>query len=136
MPAHDFSYSVPMSTNMALKLDQKMYEMYHLHLHPHPHPHLHFNAQVIDERDVGSVVKMFVSALSKNCRLRPETIRTALSHMFQRLGEVVGTRHQIIIDFGFATLVAEDRNVEVVIHGEKQQKRRNVCGNVVIIISK
>ena len=38
-----------------------------------------------------------------------ETFRLALSHIFQRIGELINERQQIVLDFGVGTLVCDQR---------------------------
>jgi hypothetical protein len=43
-----------------------------------------------------------------------ETLRLALSHVFQRIGELIQAREQVVLDFGFGTLVADNRAADFV----------------------
>ena len=43
-----------------------------------------------------------------------ETLRLALSHIFQRIGELIQERQQVVLDFGFGTLVADQQVADFV----------------------
>lgn len=60
--------------------------------------------------------KMNASALVKLTAtgVDVETLRLALSHVFQRIGELIQAREQVVLDFGFGTLVADNRAADFV----------------------
>jgi hypothetical protein len=54
------------------------------------------------------------SALVKLTSVDIEVLKLALTHVFQRIGELIQDREALVLDFGFATLVAENRIVDFV----------------------
>ncbi|KMS94063.1 hypothetical protein BVRB_025170, partial [Beta vulgaris subsp. vulgaris] len=77
---------------------------------------------VARDTDASTVVKMYTSALAKYAPgLERERLKLAVQHLIQRLGEIIANRSQCLIEFGFATLVAEDRRVAMVLHVRPDQ---------------
>ncbi len=51
-----------------------------------------------------SCVKLNYATISKGASMDVDTLKIALSHVFQRIGELIQEQEAMVLDFGFATL--------------------------------
>jgi len=78
---------------------------------------------VIEMEDEVSSIKMNLSTVSKLADVQPQTFRKAMSHLFRRLGEVLGNKEQVLIDCNIGTIVGDKGIVEFIFHEGAEQKK-------------
>lgn len=80
-------------------------------------------ADILDHEDETSAIKMNISTLAKLAGVPTQTYRIALSHLFRRLGEVLGNKEQVLIDFSVGSLVGDKGQVEFLFHDAPDEQK-------------
>ena len=63
-----------------------------------------------------STIRMNLATLARLADVEPGTFRVALSHLFRRLGEVLQSKEQVLIDFSVGSLIGDKATVDFLFH--------------------
>lgn len=81
------------------------------------------NMDVQYQQDDVSSIRMNLSNLGKLAGVGPQIFRTALQHLFRRLGEVLNAQEQVLIDFNVGSLIGNKGQIEFVFHDSLEDEK-------------
>lgn len=68
---------------------------------------------IVEDESV-TAVRLNLSILAKSLSLDVDVVKMAFAHIFQLIGELIRNGEHLILDFGFAKFVSENRSVHLV----------------------
>ena len=80
--------------------------------------------EAIREDDM-STIRMNLATLARLAGVEPGTFRIAISHLFRRLGEILSSKEQVLIDFSIGSLIGDKGQIEFLFHEQQEAKQLN-----------